>query len=177
MESLNYGWHVRVDAVEAWPAGLLPSSSLVSSVSPNWSNQFARRQICNDIPSSLWRSHLKLEHYACRCFSEDSSEDWTTLPSRKRKNCNTSTPSRCIYPACCAYVKTEANTTSVALGWRVEVHLVSPPPNSLYVAPKTSKLSWSEPSMKGTEDRKYAASSSPTNFDGDSYPSPGTWRS
>ena len=31
--------------------------------------------------------------------------------------------------------------------------------------------------MKETEGRKYAASLSPTNFDGDAYPSPDTWRS
>ena len=61
-KSLNQGRHVQAEAVEARPAVLLPSPSLVSNISTNWNIQLERRRMRNDLPSSFTQKVLRRSH-------------------------------------------------------------------------------------------------------------------
>ena len=152
----QWSWQVRVEAVEARPAGLLPSPSLVSStissqteVTSSQGDKYAT--ICRPVTQAkLYRKRV-----AYLCSTEDPDEDWTMLLLGKKEkpwvfslflsyspaciNIVVVSPwvgilltgNRFIYLPCCADMKEkkiDPTTTSAAL---VEVHL-SPPPNSVY---------------------------------------------
>ena len=74
-------------AVNKPPAGLIPSASLISSPSPKKpSNHLEKKRILPDDSSSGFmqvKSYPKRDAY--QYSTEDLDEEWTTLPSKKKK--------------------------------------------------------------------------------------------
>ena len=67
------------------PASLSPSASLISSPSPNPSNHLAKMRIPDDSPSSFMQVKSNPKRDAYQYSTKDLDEEWTTLPSKKRR--------------------------------------------------------------------------------------------
>ena len=73
-------------AVNKSPADLYRSASLfISSPSPNPSNYLAKMQIPDDSPSDLMQMKSDPNRDAYQYSTKDIDEEWTTLPSKKRR--------------------------------------------------------------------------------------------
>jgi hypothetical protein len=74
-------------AVNKPPAGLIPSPSLISSPSPKKpSNHLAKKRIPDDSSSGFMQVKSYPNRDAYQYSTEDLDEEWTTLPSKKKKN-------------------------------------------------------------------------------------------
>ena len=184
-------------AVKKSPQSLSPSESLISSPSPNPSNHLAKMRIPDDSQSSFIQVKSP-KRDAYQYSTKDLDEEWTTLPSKKKRRkpkfflaffshipfcvnilLRTENPTftkpfhipglrRLLVPPT---MKAETITTSAVP--KVKVYL-PPPLNFVDVKHPSSKKNSGYLSEEVTENRKHASpSSSPTNFYTDAYPSPG----
>jgi hypothetical protein len=72
-------------AVNKSPACLSPSPSLILSPSPKPSNHLAKMRIPDDSPSSFKQVKSYPKRDAYQYSTKDLDEEWTTLPSKKRR--------------------------------------------------------------------------------------------
>jgi hypothetical protein len=67
------------------PEGLFPSASLISSPSPNPSNYLAKMRIPDNSSSGFMQVESYPKRDAYQYSTEDFDEEWTTLPSKKKR--------------------------------------------------------------------------------------------
>ena len=90
-------------AVNKSPAGLFPSASIISNPfeSPKPSNCFAKKRKPDDSSSGFTQVKSYPKHDAYQYSTKDLDEEWTTLPSKKRKPRPKFFPtSSVIFPTC-----------------------------------------------------------------------------